>query len=94
MINQVFFIIGIVSVMLLILHLLFLIGLAIYEKITNKINNTTIAYSLVKDSSIVSCGFDEFYLIPTICITKAYYLEIAIHWLCFTLSVGYRIKND
>lgn len=92
--EKTFFIIGIISVIITTLHLLFLTGLNIYETIKNKVNKTNDYYTLDRYSNVWLYRKDEFYLIPTISINKAYYLEIAIYWLCFTISIGYKIKND
>lgn len=94
MINQVFFIIGIISVILIILHLLFLIGLAIYEKIINKTSNISYSMSLSKDSLIWRDTVDGFYIIPTIIISKRNNLDISIHWLHFSMLISYEIKKD
>lgn len=92
--EKLFFIIGIISVIFIVLHLLFLIGLDIYGMIKTKVNKETVSYSLDTNSNVWLYRTDEFYLIPTISIAKAYYFEIAIYWLCFTISIGYRIKKD
>lgn len=92
--EKVFFIIGIISVVFIVLRLLFLIGLDIYEIIKNKVNKETVCYSLITYSNVWLNARNNFYLIPTICICKAYYLEISINWLCFIISIGYRIKRD
>lgn len=92
--EKTFFIIGIISVIFILLRLLFLIGLDIYEIIKNKIDNTDVCYSLDRNSNVWLYTKDEFYLIPTIHIAKAYYLEISITWLCVTIDIGYRIKKD
>lgn len=92
--EKVFFIIGIISVIFIVLRLLFLIGLDIYEIMKNNVTKVQNCYSLETYSNVWLYRKDEFYLIPTISINKAYYLEITIYWLCFTISIGYRIKND
>lgn len=92
--EKIFFIIGIISVIIVVLHILFLIGLNIYEIIKNKIDDKNYCYSLITNSNIWLFTRNDFYLIPTICITKAYYLEISINWLYFTISIGYRINKD
>lgn len=92
--KKVFFIIGIISVVLVVLHILFLIGLHIYEIIKNKIDDTATCYSLEKNSNVWLYSHDNFYLIPTICIYKDSYIEISINWLCFIINIGYRIKKD
>lgn len=92
--KQFFIIIGIISVIFIVLRLLFLIGLDIYEMIETKVNKNTVCYSLETNSNVWLYRTDGFYLIPSICINKAYYLEITIYWLCFTISLGYRIKKD
>lgn len=92
--EKIFFIIGIISVIFVALRLLFLIGLNIYETIENKINKNTASYSLDTNSNVCLYIADEFYLIPTICINKAYYFEISFNWLCFAIDIGYRIKKD
>lgn len=91
--EKLFFIIGIISVIFILLRLLFLIGLNIYELIENNVNKTKNCYSL-ETCSNVWYGRDDFYLIPTICIIKGYYLEITIYWFHFIISLGYRIKKD
>lgn len=92
--EKVFFIIGIISVIFIVLRLLFLIGLNIYEIIETKINKETVSYSLKTNSNVWLYRTYGFYLIPTICIVKAYYLEISINWLCFTIDIGYKIEKD
>lgn len=92
--EKLFFVIGIISAIFIVLRLLFLIGLDIYERMSNKINKESVCYSLKSSSNIWLYRNDEFYLIPTICITKAYYLEISISWLCFTIDIGYKIEKD
>lgn len=92
--EKVFFIIGIISAIVIVLHLLFLTGLNIYETIKNKVNKTNDYYTLDRCSNVWLYRKDEFYLIPTISINKVYYLEITAYWLCFTISIGYKIKND
>lgn len=92
--EKTFFIIGIISVIFIVLRLLFLIGLDIYEMIENKVNKKTTSYSLNTYSNVWLYRKDEFYLIPSICINKAYYLEISINWLCFVIDIGYRIEKE
>lgn len=93
--EKTFFIIGIISVIFIVLRLLFLIGLDIYEMIENKVNKKkTTSYSLDTYSNVWLYRKDEFYLIPTISIVKAHYLEISIYWLCLTISFGYKVKED
>lgn len=92
--EKTFFIIGIISVIFIVLRLLFLIGLDIYEMIENKVNKKTTSYSLNTYSNVWLYRKDEFYLIPTISIVKACYLEISIYWLCLTISFGYKIEKD
>lgn len=92
--EKLFFIIGIISAIVIILHLLFLTGLNIYETIKNKVSKANDYYTLDRYSKVWLYRNDEFYLIPTISINKAYYLEIASYWLCFAINVGYKIKND
>lgn len=91
--EKTFFVIGIISVIFIVLRLLFLIGLDIYAMIESKINKKTISYSLHINSN-AWLKTDTFYLIPTICINKAYYFEISINWLCFTIDLGYRIEKE
>lgn len=92
--EKTFFVIGIISVIFIVLRLLFLIGLDIYEIIMNKVNKETYSYSLITYNKIWFYVKDNFYLIPTICINKAYYLEISINWLCFLIDIGYRIEKE
>lgn len=92
--EKAFLVIGIISVIFIVLRLLFLIGLDIYEKMSNKVNKESICYSLKSSSNVWLYRTDGFYLIPTICIVKAYYLEISINWLCFTIDIGYKIEKD
>lgn len=92
--EKVFFIIGIISVIFIVLRLLFLIGLNIYEIIKNKVNKEIIYYVLMSESNVWLNTRDDFYLIPTICINKSNYLEISISWLCFRINICYRIKRD
>lgn len=89
-----FFMIGIISVIFIVLRLLFLIGLNIYEIIEKKIIKKRFCYSLISYNKIWFYVKDNFYLIPTICINKAYYLEISINWLCFVIDIGYRIEKE
>ena len=92
--EKLFFIIGIISVIFIVLRLLFLIGLDIYEIINKKVNKKDVYYSLETNSNVWLYRTDEFYLIPTISINKAYYLEISICWLCSAIYLCYRIKKD
>lgn len=92
--EKLFFIIGIISVIFIVLHLLFLIGLYIYEIKKNKVNKEEVYYSLETNSNVWLYKTDGFYLIPTISVTKAYYLEISIYWLCSAIYLCYRIKKD
>lgn len=92
--EKTFFIIGIISVIFIVLRLLFLIGLDIYEIIMNKVNKETYSYSLTTYNKIWFYVKNNFYLIPSICINKAYYLEISINWLCFVIDIGYRIEKE
>lgn len=92
--EKLFFIIGIISSIVIILHLLFLTGLTIYETIKNKVSKINDYYTLDRYSNVWLYGNGEFYLIPTISINKVYYLEITIYWLCFAINVGYKIKNN
>lgn len=87
-------VIGILSVIFIVLRLIFLIGLNIYEIVENKINKKRDCYSLTTYNKIWFCEKDNFYLIPTIGINKAYYFEISISWLCFGIYIGYRIEKD
>lgn len=89
-----FFVIGIISVVFIVLRLLFLIGLDIYEIMKNKITKEMACYSLMSYSKIWFYEKDNFYLIPSICINKAYYFEISINWLCFAIYIGYRIEKE
>lgn len=91
--EKLFFIIGIISVIFIVLRLLFLIGLNIYEIIQNKINKEPDHYWLETNSSVWLYRTDGFYLIPTICINKAYYLEISFNWFCFTIDICYKIEK-
>lgn len=92
--EKVFFIIGIISVIFIVLRLLFLIGLDIYEIIKNKINKEPTSYSLETYNKIWLYVKNDFYLIPTICINKAYYLEISINWLWCAINICYKIEKD
>lgn len=92
--EKTFFVIGIISVIFIVLYLLFLIGLNIYEIIKNKITKERSCYSLITYNKIWFYVKDNFYLIPSICINKAYYLEISINWLCFVIDIGYRIEKE
>lgn len=92
--EKTFFVIGIISVIFIVLRLLFLLGLNIYEIVENKINKEKSSYSLISYNKIWFYVKDDFYLIPTICVNKAYYFEISINWLCFTIDLGYRIEKE
>lgn len=92
--EKAFFVIGIISVIFIVLRLLFLIGLEIYQVIKNKINKEDVCYSLKTHTKFWPYINDGFYLIPTICINKVYYLEISISWLCCGINFCYRIEKE
>ena len=69
-------------------------GILIENIIKVIIGKTNDYYTLDRYSNVWLYRNDEFYLIPTISISKAYYLDITIYWLCFTINIGYKIKND